>query len=91
MTGSRIYIEFFLRPCVFSCVKDSNNDTKHNTCIIKQCNNKEISHVEERKENGKKIWSCSCHDNSEFKIQYSSMYMLFNGFEEDAWFESFRC
>jgi len=55
--------------------------------IIERCKNVEISKNEVFNENGINIWNCSCHNDSNFKMTYSNMYVCFNQLEENAWFE----
>lgn len=55
--------------------------------IVKRCNNTEISEDEETMEDGKIVWTCSCNNDTEFKITYSIMWVCFNALEEDSWFE----
>lgn len=57
------------------------------TSITECCKDVEISQDEQNIENGQKIWTCLCQNDSEFKISYSTMWVCFNDFDKDSWFE----
>lgn len=58
-----------------------------NTNIIDRCEDVEIYQDEESIEEGERMWTCSCQDDSEYKITFSTMYVCFNDLIKDSWFE----
>lgn len=55
--------------------------------IAERCRNVEIDNLEERRDNGNRICRCLCHDDTEFEISFSNVWICFEKFGEDSWLE----
>lgn len=55
--------------------------------ISERCVNTEINSVDEYFVNDKRIWRCSCNNDTVFEISYSNVKIYFNDLKEDSWLE----
>jgi hypothetical protein len=70
-------------------LSEQDAEIMHST-TVDRCVQAEISNDDEFIGNERRIWRCECQNDSEFWLEFSSVWICFDSLSEDSWFVSFN-